>query len=62
MVRLTGASPLAPVEITANHLRDPDDLKAMVRCVEFCREIANSAALRPFVKRELIPGGWRENL
>jgi choline dehydrogenase len=29
----------------------------MVRCVEFCREIANSAALRPFVKREVIPGG-----
>ena len=38
-------------------LGDPDDLKAMVRCVEFCREIANSAALRPFVKREVIPGG-----
>jgi choline dehydrogenase len=56
-IRLTGASPLAPVELTANHLRDPDDLKAMVRCVEFCREIANSAALRPFVKREVIPGG-----
>jgi choline dehydrogenase len=55
-IRLTGASPLAPVELTANHLGDPDDLKAMVRCVEFCREIANSAALRPFVKREVIPG------
>jgi choline dehydrogenase len=55
-IRLTGASPLDPVELTANHLRDPDDLKAMVMCVEFCREIANSAALRPFVKREVIPG------
>jgi len=56
-IRLTGASPLAPVELTANHLAHPDDLKAMVRCVELCREIANSAALRPFVKREVIPGG-----
>jgi GMC oxidoreductase len=58
-IRLTGASPLDPVELTANHLRDPNDLKAMVRCVEFCREIANSAALRPFVKREVIPGGMK---
>jgi choline dehydrogenase len=60
-VRLTGVSPLAPIELTANHLGNPDDLKSMVRCVEFCREIANSAALRPFVKREVIPGGSREN-
>ncbi|HEY4045511.1 MAG TPA: GMC family oxidoreductase, partial [Acidobacteriaceae bacterium] len=56
-IRLTGVSPLSPIELTANHLGHPDDLKAMVRCVEFCREIANSAALRPFVKREVIPGG-----
>ena len=56
-IRLTGPSPLDPIELTANHLGDPDDLKAMVRCVEFCREIANSTALRPFVKREVIPGG-----
>jgi choline dehydrogenase len=58
-IRLTGPSPLDPVELTANHLGGPDDLKAMVRCVEFCREIANSAALRPFVKREVIPGGMK---
>jgi choline dehydrogenase len=58
-IRLTGASPLDPVELTANHLGDPDDLKAMVRCVEFCREIGNSAALRPFVRREVIPGGMK---
>ena len=28
----------------------------MVRCVELCREIGNSEALRPFVKREVMPG------
>src|SRR3979411_1656884 len=28
-IRLTGPSPLDPVELTANHLGSPDDLKAM---------------------------------
>ncbi len=56
-IRLTGPNPLDPVQLTANHLKDPGDLKAMVRCVEFCRDIASSAALRPFAKREVIPGG-----
>jgi choline dehydrogenase len=58
-IRLTGPGPLDPIELTANHLAGPDDVKAMVRCVEFCREIGNSAALRPFVKREAIPGGMK---
>jgi choline dehydrogenase len=28
-------------------------------CVELCREIGNSAALRPFTKREVMPGNLR---
>jgi choline dehydrogenase len=55
-LRLTGAHPQDPLEIKANHLNDPADLKAMRHCVEFSRDLANSAALRPFVKREVIPG------
>ena len=31
-------------------------LKAAIAFVELCREIGNSAALRPFVKREVMPG------
>jgi len=58
-IRLTGAGPHDPVEIEANFLSDPDDLKAMITSVEFCRELANSAAIRPFVKREVIPGGMK---
>ena len=58
-IRLTGADPHDPVEIEANFLSDPDDLKAMIASVEFCRELANSAATRPFVKREVIPGGMK---
>jgi choline dehydrogenase len=45
-----------PADIESNLLSDPDDLKALVAVVELCREIGNSAALRPFLKRELVPG------
>jgi choline dehydrogenase len=55
-IRLTGPDPLDPVEIYANFLSDPDDVKAAIAGVELCREIGNSAALRPFVQREVMPG------
>jgi choline dehydrogenase len=55
-LRLTGPDPLDPIQIEANTLSDADDLKAAVACVELCREIGNSAPLRPFVKREVMPG------
>jgi choline dehydrogenase len=53
---LTGPNPDDPIQIEANTLSHPDDLKAAVACVELCREIGNSAALRPFTKREVMPG------
>jgi choline dehydrogenase len=31
-------------------------VKAAIACVERCREIGNAAPLRPFVKREVMPG------
>ena len=55
-IRLTGSNPHDPVHIEANTLSHPDDLKAAIACVELCREIGNSAALRPFTKREIMPG------
>jgi choline dehydrogenase len=58
-IRLAGANPSDPVEIEANFLSDPDDLKAMITSVELCRDLANSTSLRPFVKREVIPGGMK---
>jgi hypothetical protein len=42
-----------PADIDSNLLSDPDDLKALVAVVELCREIGNSAALRPF-----LSGNW----
>jgi choline dehydrogenase len=55
-LRLTGPNPLDPIQIDANHLSHPDDLKAAIAGVEVCRELGNSAALRPFTKREVMPG------
>jgi choline dehydrogenase len=55
-IRLTGPDPLDPVEIDANMLSHPDDLKAAISAVELNREIGNSTALQPFVKREVMPG------
>ena len=55
-IRLTGSDPVDPVQIEANYLNDPDDRKAAFACLELCREIGNSGALRPFVRREVIPG------
>jgi choline dehydrogenase len=58
-ILLTGPKPLDPVEIHDNLLSHPDDMKAMKAGLELCREIGNSAALRPYVKREVMPGNLK---
>ena len=58
-IRLTGANPLDPIQIEENALSHPDDLKAAMVCVELCREIGNSVPLRPFTKREVLPGNLK---
>jgi choline dehydrogenase len=55
-LRLTGPNPSDPIAIQSNALEHPDDIEAMMGCVELCRELGNSIAMRPFVKREVIPG------
>jgi choline dehydrogenase len=56
---LTGPNPLDPIEIQDNILSHPDDMKSAIACVELCREIGNSAALRPYTKREVMPGNLK---
>jgi choline dehydrogenase len=58
-IRLTGPGPLDPVQVEANFLSHPDDMKTAVACVEICREVGNSSALRAFAKREVTPGNLR---
>src|SRR5262249_2706668 len=55
-VLLTGPHPHDPVDIRANYLSHPDDLRKAVAAVELARAIANSAELAPFTKREVMPG------
>ena len=52
---LHGPNPLDPVQIDANMLDDPADLKAFVKAVELCRQIGNSEALQRFDKCEVMP-------
>jgi choline dehydrogenase len=58
-VHLTGPTPLDPIRIDDNMLSHPEDLKAAMASVELCREIGNSAPLRPFSKREVMPGSLK---
>ena len=58
-VRLTGPNPHDPIQIEVNTLSHPDDMKAAVAGVELCREVGNSAPLRPYRKREVIPGALK---
>ncbi|MGW4073649.1 GMC family oxidoreductase [Streptomyces asiaticus] len=55
-VRLTSADPMAAPVIDTNFLSAEEDVQALEYCVELCREIGSSAEVRPFVKREVMPG------
>jgi len=58
-VYLSGPDPDDPMRIEANLLSHPDDIKAALACVELCREIGNSQALRSFARREVMPGNLK---
>tara|TARA_R110002020_G_scaffold197968_12_gene399105 strand:- start:851 stop:2173 length:1323 start_codon:yes stop_codon:yes gene_type:complete len=55
-VLLTGNRFSDPVRVEANFLSDERDVTALLKGIAICREIGNSAPLKPFVKRELMPG------
>jgi choline dehydrogenase len=44
------------VKIDANYLGGPQDLKDLATGLSMARAIGNSAALRPFAGREVVPG------
>jgi choline dehydrogenase len=58
-IALTGPNPFDSAQIHGNLLSHPDDLRAAVACVELCREVGNSLPLRPFTKREVMPGALK---
>jgi len=54
-VRLRSANAVDRPIVDARFLSHPDDVKALARGIEVCREIGNSAAMKDYVKREVIP-------
>jgi choline dehydrogenase len=55
-LRLKSADPHQAPEIHANMLSDPRDVAALRRGMEITRDLGNSEAMKPFVKREILPG------
>jgi choline dehydrogenase len=55
-VTLKSSNPTDRPVVDARFLSHPDDVKALLKGIEMCREIGNSAPMRPFVKREVAPG------
>jgi choline dehydrogenase len=55
-VHLSGPGPNDPVDIDANILSDPADVKAATRGLLLCRELGNSTAFRELARREVMPG------
>ena len=58
-VHLSGPKPTDPLAIEANTLSHPEDMNTAIACVQWCREIGNAAPLRPYVKREVMPGNLK---
>lgn len=58
-ISLQSSSPTDHPVIDSNFLSDPQDMRALVRAVELCREIGNSSVMSEFVRREVMPGPLR---
>ena len=55
-VTLASADPQDIAKVDGAFLSHPDDVKALLRGIEICREIGNSSQMKDFVKREVMPG------
>ena len=53
---LGGSHPNDKPLIYPNFLSTEQDMKALKRSVEICRELGNSRHLKPYAKREIMPG------
>ncbi|MDH3664938.1 MAG: GMC family oxidoreductase N-terminal domain-containing protein [Alphaproteobacteria bacterium] len=55
-VKLASPDPAEKPVVTANFLSDPDDVVALMKGIDLCREIGNTPAMAPYAKREVVPG------
>jgi choline dehydrogenase len=58
-IRLRSTDPLDPIDLDWDPLGDPAEMRILEAATALCREIGNSAAMRPHAKRELLPGPVR---
>jgi choline dehydrogenase len=56
-VRLRSGDPRSKPAITANYLKEPEDMQAMISAIERARDIFASAPLHGIAGREIHPGG-----
>ncbi|MFC4942421.1 GMC family oxidoreductase [Pseudonocardia sp. GCM10023141] len=55
-LKLRSADPHDRPILDAAFLSHPDDVTALAAGIELCRELGNSAAMRPYANREVMPG------
>jgi choline dehydrogenase-like flavoprotein len=55
-VRLAGSDPMAAPLIDPNYWADPHDREMSIRGLKLAQEIMRQDGLKPFVKREVLPG------
>jgi choline dehydrogenase-like flavoprotein len=55
-VRLATSDPTAPPLIDPNYWAEPEDLDLSLKGLEIARDILRQSSLRPFVRREALPG------
>lgn len=55
-VRLAGPDPRLPPLIDPNYWDDPYDLEMSLKGLEMAREILGQPALKPFLRKEVLPG------
>jgi choline dehydrogenase len=55
-LKLRSGKPDDKIAVFANSLQEKADVDVLIRGVELVRELGNSAVMKPFVKREVVPG------
>lgn len=55
-LHLTGPNASHPLRIETNFMSEPHELQTALEVIAMCRNIGNGEALRPYVKREALPG------
>ncbi|WP_317126911.1 GMC family oxidoreductase [Chryseobacterium bernardetii] len=55
-IKLTSSDPSSPLEINPRYLSEESDLEALYRCVEICREMGRTEAMKEWNDGEIYPG------